>query len=485
MALKERISSPLEAGVSILDGYHLPSHVHAALEFASARLAKKSLHITLVVVRRDYQLPLNLGCSSGQTSAASTPPSSPPMNRLNFSAGPFSALKQLVRSHRQASFDTVSPLSSPASSPTPADGFVSKGQSPASPSMGNPTPPMTPSTLSSAPSSNLRRPMPGNSFGMRLVYATNETVKVKKALDEVLARAERRFGVGKEWLASATDPADCGFSEQLIRNSVAQNQVLYYSEGLTLVSLDRLYSVKSALASYNRTKSGMHLEDAVDELRRYILANDGRKIVRTDLMRSYDWLGVNNATILELDRMYRRAYGGMDQSGGVAGISAHSSPILSQDPKIRSDDDDDNTETQAQEEKVAAKDASPMLQQPKSPALKGPLLRLQTSFDKPKAKHEEPSSKDERGQDKCSPGLTPVVKFQPWNPFSIDEILGSDIQSPGGDLAGRLSSPIHAAMAQGPLTPNHDDDISPITRGEWGFLMVDNNAGRIAAVETC
>jgi hypothetical protein len=37
----------------------------------------------------------------------------------------------------------------------------------------------------------------------------------------------------------------------------------------------------------------------------------------------------------------------------------------------------------------------------------------------------------------------------------------------------------------GPMTPNGYDDISPVTRGEWGFLMGEGLIGRVARVETC
>jgi hypothetical protein len=38
----------------------------------------------------------------------------------------------------------------------------------------------------------------------------------------------------------------------------------------------------------------------------------------------------------------------------------------------------------------------------------------------------------------------------------------------------------------GPTTPNGYDDISPITRGEWGFLMVDDKfqGAKTVKVET-
>jgi hypothetical protein len=59
-----------------------------------------------------------------------------------------------------------------------------------------------------------------------------------------------------------------------------------------------------------------------------------------------------------------------------------------------------------------------------------------------------------------------------WNnSTTIDEILADD-----DSRISRL----------GPLTPNGYDDISPITRGEWGFLMVgDAWKSRMVNVETC
>ncbi len=55
-----------------------------------------------------------------------------------------------------------------------------------------------------------------------------------------------------------------------------------------------------------------------------------------------------------------------------------------------------------------------------------------------------------------------------WNSFSIDEMLHED----GG---------LHDL---GPATPNEYEDISPITRGEWGFLMGDKS-GRQVGITTC
>ena len=137
-------------------------------------------------------------------------------------------------------------------------------------------------------------------------------------------------------LFPAVSPAACGLSGHLFSSSVAQNEVLFSSDGLTLVSLDRLYSLKSALSSYSKTRSLLRLEDAVDELRRYVLASGGAKVTQADLLRSYDWLGVSAAAVADLDRMYRRAYGGAECVGAVSGMSPSPPPK----PIARSSEDD-------------------------------------------------------------------------------------------------------------------------------------------------
>lgn len=83
-----------------------------------------------------------------------------------------------------------------------------------------------------------------------------------------------------------------------------------------------------------------------------------------------------------------------------------------------------------------------------------------------------------------------------WVGASIDEMLSSrrrqqqlrsSTETGGSWRHHRRSSSWGQSPARlGPATPNGADDLSPITRGEWGFLMVsDPFRTRTAAVETC
>lgn len=280
-----------------------------------------------------------------------------------------------------------------------------------------------------------------------------------------------------EWLSEPVSSTTCGLTNQLIQRSMSQNEVLFSSDGLVLVALDGLYSLKSALSAYSKTRSPLRLEDAVDELRRLVLAGNGRKVTRSDLLRSYDWLSVSHAAIGDLDLMYRRAYGGPEGLGAITGIvptGVRTVVVTGHDVKIRDDEGDGASERTCASS--PERDLAPPMEEAKEEqqqSLAMPFLpKLQTNFDT--------SANDSDSDDEPNSNLTARPKDQlpfkapSWRNSSIDEMMltpGSDRSSP--DL--------------GPVTPNEYDDISPVTRGEWGFLMVDNSlrVGRTVAVETC
>lgn len=362
---------------------------------------------------------------------------------------------------------------------------------------------------------------------MRLIHTGLLSPKAEKTLRTTIAKAERRFRIGTGWLPPATTAAACGLNADLVRRSILQNEVLFSSEGLTLLGLDRLYTFKSALAAYarsvnqNQSNSGTsslslapnrtaaadstRIEDAVDSLRRLVLANGGRPVSRSDLLRSYDWLGVNARALRDVEGMYKRAYGGPEKSGAF-----------------------EMTVTEEREKAAAVVVKIGPPPPPKSPPARKeqttPVLKLNTQLAtatttrifKPKAKAIAVAEKDKekdrvRGFDFGFKGVTEKKTPKPevveieikigsadseddeddgdrtarpiqygvpfWNPgVSIDELM----LSPCETTTTRQSQQL------GPTTPNGYDDISPITRGEWGFLFKGDGwtQGRTAAVET-
>ncbi|KAM3565528.1 hypothetical protein ARSEF4850_001341 [Beauveria asiatica] len=606
MPLKDTISSPLEAGPSLLDAHHIPPQLVPALEYTSARLARKSLHLTLVVARRDYQLP--------PSPVLCSPPPSPP-STLGSPASPsrsrsFTRHLHLPRWGRRHHHHHHQPFPSPSPSPSssaassmptsPRSIFSSPAYTPISPQFPRaqqgsmsprspmwPLTPMTPlspplpttpsTTKSSVPtesSSSYGFPMTPQ-HGVRLIHHGNLPAKAEKTLQSALAKAGRKSGGGgggdrhtTTHIAPALGAPACGLSSALFNDSVAQNDVLFSSDGLSLVALDRLYSLKAALSSYSKTGSPLRLEDAVDELRRYVLAS-GDKVSKMHLLRSYDWLNVSREALADLDRMYRRAYGGVEMQGGIQGM--YFAPPVPETSSVWSDDEDDDQDEDDddeidQEEAYNDQDsgvyveglpdsptidpatvgmsdsATPKPSQskpipsssssatssssppssssptssssatssssPPSSSLKTPPLRVQTSMVytpahqavvKPHAvdetrnlaptePQEDPEAEAATARPDDEAGLAAAARNQLWcstQSASIDEVL-----SPGADQdppVARERDDDDGGGNDGPMTPNGYDDISPITRGEWGFLLVDRDFrnARTVAVTTC
>ncbi|KAI0887251.1 uncharacterized protein GGS22DRAFT_106736 [Annulohypoxylon maeteangense] len=516
---KQRISSPLEAGPSILDAYNLPSHLTGALEYASKRLARKALHITLVVVRKEYQLPTVIPPCPTPTS----PPLTPSPTRF---ASPVAGLRQLVRRGTSGSTSSLSSVasnstastSSSTSLPTLTETLPISPRRWAIPlTPGSPMTPATPSSIVTASSASSISQGP-NEFGLRLIYTGLLSPKAEKTLRTTIQKAERKFRIGTGWLPPATTASACGLNLDLVRRSLLQNEVLFSSEGLILLGLDRLYTFKAALSAYSRSRftSGTssplaspsptpkiadtsRIEDAVDSLRRLVLANGGRPVSKADLYRSYDWLGVNARALRDVEGMYRRAYGGIDRVGAfeitpeererearpVVMIGAppppktppktQTTPVLKLDTRLA-------TATTTRIFKPKAKSithATSQTQiqihtQPQADEKQGPsVTELEIKLDNLAV--EDPDKDGEPEEEEHT--ARPIRGLPFWNGASIDEMM----LSPCDNASVRQSQTL------GPQTPNGYDDISPITRGEWGFLFKGEGwkQGKTAVVETC
>ncbi|KAH6662861.1 hypothetical protein B0J14DRAFT_610062 [Halenospora varia] len=419
---KDRISSPLEAGSSLLDGKQLPVILEAALEYVSSRLARKHLHLSLIIIRKDVQVP---------ASATSPSPVSP--------APRFSLSRSLSKSSSSSSISSTSSSISSSSS-------LSRTQHPSLPS--------SPKDFAAVPRLNIPSPLSSpalpcstptmpNPYGISLLHATTLTPKAEKILRQTITKAEKKFAIGSGWLSPKplTSSSRCPLTSDLIKRSLQQNEIIFSSEGLTLLSLDHVYTFKNLLHTYSRTLSVSDLTAAVDELRRLVLAQQGRKITRTYLMRAYEWLAVSLAALVDINEGYKTAY---DLTGGI---------------------------------EVPAPETTRSL----------PSLQLQTNFSRPTPKL------------RFSVDST-CTTFSETSWFSEDEDTPTALSPVScGESARGLDSGVSLAFdlentlledrgphMRGPLTPNGFEDITPVTKGEWCFLMVGEGfAARTAAVETC
>jgi hypothetical protein len=204
-------------------------------------------------------------------------------------------------------------------------------------------------------------------------------------------------------------------TDNLIHRSLIQNEVVFSSEGLTLLAVDHVYTFKTHLHTYSRTLSASDLTYAVDELRRLVLAQHGRRITKAYLMQAYAWLGISLAALVDVNEGYKVAYGGAQRFGGIEVQSGgrRSPPLV--------------TNFSVNEAKQ---------------------LKIQTSFN------DGSSTRFSNGGNGCI------------------------------RLAGLRED--RGPHFRGPSTPNDGDDVTPVTKGEWSFLMVDSGwSTRTAVVESC
>jgi hypothetical protein len=253
----------------------------------------------------------------------------------------------------------------------------------------------------------------------------------------------------------------------LITHSLTQNEILFIQDGLTLLSLDHLYTFKSALHTYSRTLSPQDLTSSVDSLRRLVLSRQGEAVKKNDLIKTYSWLGVSLAALVDVNEGYKTAYGGAKREGGVdMGFSER--PTLS----------------------------------PQGLNLP-PKLGLKTNFNMSELRQmrfniggslKSSSSSASDSGDSHSPTSTKLS--------STTTLVGGGEESPidkevevGESAKGRDDWGMKRLEAKedkgphrrGPITPNGFEDITPVTKGEWCFLMVGEGwqEGRKMAVETC
>lgn len=350
MDLKSRISTPLEAGTSILDVHRLPPYLVPALEYTSKRLAERGLHVTLVVARRDYQLPecfmannMKINSRANPVTTLPSPPYSPSSPDVLACGGSLNAIKTLVRSgsqqnsgnSRKAEFGRLGrsktgSLSKKASLASLFDGSLGSPRLRWTSTANNgsylpktPKTPITPAsctTTTSTASSVVGGTLCAQGPNVRLIYTTSLAPRASKFVAATLARASRKYNLSVT--LTAHEPSTYDIPSLVLHSSILQNEVLHSSEGMTLLSLDHLYTFKSALGHYAATRaepsSHLRLEDAVDELRRYVLSSTAgrRRLLKSTLVQAYDWLGpVNDTALAAVTEMYSRAYGAETDMG--------------------------------------------------------------------------------------------------------------------------------------------------------------------------
>lgn len=201
---------------------------------------------------------------------------------------------------------------------------------------------------------------------------------------------------------------------------------------------------------------------------------------------------VSTMAMMDLDRMYRTAYGGPEELSGLCNMPQISQPVVVSEPEIRKSEDTDKTvfdenidiamigiAISESPELELELELKPKPKPERTPSPKAPILRIKTSFEKPP---KLATIDIDCGGDVTARPDEKIPEFpsHQWHVGStIDQVLSTG--------ENNIMSPLPHGSANDPMTPNGYDDISPITRGEWGFLMGDHESqgARKVAVETC
>ncbi|KAI9055354.1 hypothetical protein LZ554_000313 [Drepanopeziza brunnea f. sp. 'monogermtubi'] len=445
---KDRISSPLEAGPSLLEAKQLSPQLTVALDYVSSRLARKRLHLSLIVVRKDTQIPQHIASPQVSPKRADSPGHStttPPAKSL-FGGSSF------TRTPSKSSLSSISDTSSSTSSSS-STASLSRTNWP-----GLPTSPADRTVSPSATPVQPASPATPNPYGITLMHASTLTAKAEKILRHIIAKAEKKFSIGSGWLSPAplNNKTACPLTNDLIRRSLTQNEILFSSEGLTLLALDHVYAFKCHLHTYSRTLTPVDLTSAVDELRRLVLAQQGCRITKGYLMRAYAWLGVSLAALVDVNEGYKVAYGGRERMGGieVANEERKSPPPLNTKFLLQTPSQTHHQQQQQQPRKLRLTIGSDL-------SSRSGLGRRESSCG-------SSCSSDDEARTLASVAVGESAKGRD---FTVAEGLRED----------------RGPHRRGPVTPNGYEDITPVTKGEWCFLMVGEGwrEAKTAPVETC
>lgn len=186
---------------------------------------------------------------------------------------------------------------------------------------------------------------------------------------------------------------------------------------------------------------------------------------KNDLIKTYSWLGVSLAALVDVNEGYKTAYGGAKREGGVdMGFSeqpALSAQKLHLPPKLELKTNFNMTELRHMRFNI------------------GGSLKSTSSSASDVGESNSPIST------KLSSATTLVGEQSP-----VDKEVEVGESAKGRDDWGmrRLQAQEDKGPhRRGPMTPNGFEDITPVTKGEWCFLMVGEGwrEGRKMAVETC
>lgn len=438
---------------------------------------RKRLHLTLIVARKNglVQLPQAI------TPALPPSPSSFSSSTLSTATSLFSKAHWPHRSGSIRS-DTSSIFSS-TSSPR-SDTFSS--------------PPTSP---------GLSKADDQNSYGVSLIHATTLSDKATRLLHDTVARASKKFRLGSGWIAPPSTSS--ALPDDVIRQSLQQNDIVFSNEGLTLLGIDKIYTFKLATAAYMRAdgheERASTLAAAVNELRLLVLTQKGRRISASYLQRSYPAIEISETRLRMINNAYKSEY----KSDGVAMNSSEAASTTRTSPMTA------DTATRIITPAVPLSQVSQFQQRREAvpvvpaavPLSQAPQLqrwREAAQVVPAAVPIAQVAQFQKRREAVPVVPVMPVTRTRTATTTAIPAVR-LPVGRPPGDQAKPFVPKPRTVEARpltveeveilrlsqwlpkgtGPVTPNHYAEVTPITRGEWGMLMGGREGGNLGDVQTC
>ncbi|KAL1977457.1 hypothetical protein VTN31DRAFT_316 [Thermomyces dupontii] len=285
--------------------------------------------------------------------------------------------------------------------------------------------------------------LPGVPADLMIIPITKLSPSAWKVFSKIVEKGAKRYSLGRKWLEALNlHQRHRGMlNEYLIQQSLLQNEVLFSAEGLTLLNVDRIYTIKrllcvlnqaqqNALASNERSKihEDKCIASCVNLLRKTIVDFHGRPFSLAFFHRVYEYLGVTDQHLIKVARQYKERYG---QDGIVVPPLAISKKPPSPSPVVANPP---GTTTA-----IRAFNASP-------------TSRPSTHRNP----HRVPPT---------SNGSTPTSSRRSVasSRKSTSTTSGSSFRAPS-----RTGTPSYYRGAKTPLSAS---DVTPITRNEWNILL--------------
>ncbi|KKZ64023.1 hypothetical protein EMCG_01684 [[Emmonsia] crescens] len=142
-----------------------------------------------------------------------------------------------------------------------------------------------------------------------------------RTLHRIVQKATKKFSLGPAWsnalqCSQQRQSLNENRNEYLLRQSILQNDVLFSQEGLTLLSIDRLYTIKCRLHSYSHgaaIKDGipdhLYIKSCVRLLRQTVTDYKGRAFSLAFFNRVYEDLSIPENLLVEVANEYQAKYG--------------------------------------------------------------------------------------------------------------------------------------------------------------------------------